>query len=113
MKAKDVMESSSNFEFKARLEKALWQNYKHLDNFEKALEHYEKMTEMESQIAIEDVEKSYVKIETRYNLAVKENQIQTLEESKLKSNRNLLLLLLSLSLISGTIIWKKTNLFLV
>ena len=103
----EFMKASSLIEFKSRLEQALWQNYKQLGNFEKALFHYENMVEMENQMSTDDVLKKYEEIEAKYNVAIKEKEVEDLKQSKLKSNRNLMAALLALSLLAGVVVYRK------
>lgn len=109
LQASEFMENSTNIEFKARLEKALWANYKNIGDYEMALAHYENLTEMEEKMNISDVEKKYAEIEAKYLFTVKENEIAKLQKSKASIIRNLLIGLAGLSLIFGYYIKKKNN----
>ncbi len=107
--AKNFMEATTSIEFKARLEKALSNNYKNLGNYKLALSHYENMVAMEEVMAIDEVKKKYADIEAKYNLSVKEKEIADLQRSKIISNRNLALSILAISLIASTIIIRKNK----
>lgn len=106
---KEFMSHSTNIEFKARLEDALWQNYKNIGDYENALTHYEKMMEMEEKMDVSEVEKKYAEIEAKYLFTVKENEIAKLQKSRTSIIRNLLIGLAGISLVFGFYINKKNK----
>ena len=91
------------------MERALWGNYKNVGDYKKALEHYENHIAMEDELASEEVEKKYIEIEAKYNVAVKEAEIQELRESALKKIRNLLLLLCTILIGASLLVWNKNR----
>lgn len=93
LQCKEFMDPTTNIEFKSRLEKELWENYKNLDDHENALRHYEAHVEMENKMGTNEVEIKYNELQAKYNVVVKQKEIDDLQD---KNQRNLAYFLIGL-----------------
>lgn len=109
LKTYEIMQGSTNTEFKARIEESLWKSYKKLGKYELALKHYETHVEMEEDMALDQVRVKQAEIESKYELAQKEIKINQLESSRRLLTRNLALGMFFLTLIGGYTIYRKNK----
>lgn len=86
MQCKEFLDPTTNIEFKSRLEKELWINYKNLGNHKKSLFHYERHVEMENKMATNEVEMKYAELQAKYDVVVKQQEIDELNK---KNQRHL------------------------
>ena len=111
MLGQKVMKNSNNVEFLSRVDKALWQNNKYLNNYKKALSYYEAHMEKELGMKTDQVATSYKELELQYDISKKEGELLKLSQNNLQIQRNLvacILLLLCLGLVAY--VWKNRQL---
>jgi len=105
----NVIASSNNIEFVSRYQHQLYEFYKGQGEYEKALSHYEQHVSMEDELEDEKVKSKYYEIEAKYNVALKEVEIQELREGSLKNIRNFLIALVSILLGAALVILNKNK----
>ena len=108
-KLENVLKKSDNKEFVSRFQRDLYEYNKDIRSYKKSLNHLEIHHSMEEDLKSEVVQKKYKEIESKYNLAVKDGEIQELKQATLTKTRNLLIALLGILIASSILIWRKNR----
>ncbi|MEL6123220.1 MAG: sensor histidine kinase, partial [Bacteroidota bacterium] len=108
-KVEEFLSETNNIEFKSRLHEVLFNNYKNLNDYKQALIYHELVMEADSKMNDGEVQRKYDELQSKYEVAIRENQINALTESKSKVTRNLILSLFVITLIGGLLILRKNS----
>ena len=96
LKGYEYVLQSGNKEFINRADRQLWEVYKNVNNYEKALYHYERYQNSIAEMKKSEVVELESELKYKQEIIDKETEINFLENQNFKSTRNLLLLIAGL-----------------
>ena len=90
-------------EMEERMQRGYYEVYKALGNYEKALKHYEKAYEIKQNINLEESQKVITELQAKYDIAVKDREIERINNENMKYRfRNRILLVTVIFVVLGT-----------